>query len=743
MKGIFAMKNNSWKLTKAMLNFVYITVGFILIFVFSFFFLYSQINTLRNEMYISNISALSLTKENISHNLNLIDKYLYNSADKSYVRSFFDGEYGDHFEYISQIDKIQKELTGITTIDDSIESIYFYSNASRKIVTQRNNYSASSFSDMQWLDNAKSMKEHTVWLPLRKISDERNVTTLIHTYPIIAAVGDVKGYIVINFKNSMITPLPGQNSSFYVLDSENRILFSSADKNETSFSGLKFGDKEGVLTEKIGNKKTNIFYVSSAGGWKFVSFIPNSPAEKRISLVKLTIPLAALAIALIFAWLTIRFSRMVYKPANDFFSAVSDNIHLGDKEEAVNFAEMENALKGMIESHDRLEARFKQNLTDTKRQLIEDIVSKAYGSYEEAQPQLKLAGAELYPQNYFAIVLYAPQRCDKDKISKLCFAAESAITSAKCIWAAVSEDKGIIIVSLENADEYGSLSSAGAKAALKCADDLHIPLTASIGGMYRFLPQVYDSYMQANEQLIYKDLINGSIITPGDISINEDSAFLNEVLSLKSKLIAAFSENAQDECFALLDKIIYSKISLELILHIGLQITIECISISEFELPYGDTYKSIIESLSKCESLSDIDYFLKQILSELFEFSGSSENSAASSNLYEKIIDYINNHYAEADLSINLLAEKLGVSTSYISKIFKKNMKMNYIKYLTDVRLEHATQLLVNTDLKINEISEKVGYLNTSSFIRLFKKNYFVTPAEYRASHGKFDARQT
>lgn len=150
-----------------------------------------------------------------------------------------------------------------------------------------------------------------------------------------------------------------------------------------------------------------------------------------------------------------------------------------------------------------------------------------------------------------------------------------------------------------------------------------------------------------------------------------------------------------------------------------------------------------LESLSKCESLSDIDYFLKQILSELFEFSGSSENSAASSDLYEKIIDYINNHYAEADLSINLLAEKLGVSTSYISKIFKKNMKMNYIKYLTDVRLEHATQLLVNTDLKKNEISEKVGYLNTSSFIRLFNKNYFVTPAEYRASHGKFDARQT
>lgn len=101
---------------------------------------------------------------------------------------------------------------------------------------------------------------------------------------------------------------------------------------------------------------------------------------------------------------------------------------------------------------------------------------------------------------------------------------------------------------------------------------------------------------------------------------------------------------------------------------------------------------------------------------------------------YEEIIGYIQSHYAE-NLSLSGLAERFGLSPNYFSTLFKKKTGCNFIHYLTSVRMTEGKRLLLETDLTIREIGERIGYFSASFFIRAFKKSEGFTPSEYRKLH--------
>ena len=100
---------------------------------------------------------------------------------------------------------------------------------------------------------------------------------------------------------------------------------------------------------------------------------------------------------------------------------------------------------------------------------------------------------------------------------------------------------------------------------------------------------------------------------------------------------------------------------------------------------------------------------------------------------YEEIHQYIETHYMEP-LTVSSLAETYGLSPNYFSSVFKKKAGCNFITYLTKIRIEKSKQLLLETDLTVQQIAEKVGYYSNSFFIRTFKKQENITPLEYRKS---------
>ncbi len=83
-------------------------------------------------------------------------------------------------------------------------------------------------------------------------------------------------------------------------------------------------------------------------------------------------------------------------------------------------------------------------------------------------------------------------------------------------------------------------------------------------------------------------------------------------------------------------------------------------------------------------------------------------------------------------ISLNLLAEEFHLSPQYISQLFKSEIGVNFLTYLTNLRMERAKKLLLSTALPVSEVAEQSGYGDYRVFTKAFKKSEGVTPSQYR-----------
>ena len=95
------------------------------------------------------------------------------------------------------------------------------------------------------------------------------------------------------------------------------------------------------------------------------------------------------------------------------------------------------------------------------------------------------------------------------------------------------------------------------------------------------------------------------------------------------------------------------------------------------------------------------------------------------------ITRYLQEHLSE-DISLSVLAEEFHLSAQYISQLFKSEIGVNFLAYLTNIRMERAKKLLLSTALPIGEISEQLGFGDYRVFTKVFKKSEGVTPSQYR-----------
>ena len=97
-----------------------------------------------------------------------------------------------------------------------------------------------------------------------------------------------------------------------------------------------------------------------------------------------------------------------------------------------------------------------------------------------------------------------------------------------------------------------------------------------------------------------------------------------------------------------------------------------------------------------------------------------------------QVMDYIEENYADEDLSLNVVASHVNFSPNHLSTIFSQQTNQTFIKYLTDFRMNKAKELLRCTGEKSSVISVQVGYKDAHYFSYLFKKTQGMTPTQYR-----------
>jgi len=129
---------------------------------------------------------------------------------------------------------------------------------------------------------------------------------------------------------------------------------------------------------------------------------------------------------------------------------------------------------------------------------------------------------------------------------------------------------------------------------------------------------------------------------------------------------------------------------------------------------------------------------------ELYAFFGRIiEETAAkperrSGNVVALITEYISLHYAE-DLHLELIADEIGLSPKYVSRLYKETTGSSITDTISRTRMEKAKEMLLETDLKVGEIAEKIGIPSRTTFLRVFKKHEGISPMDYRNAHGRKD----
>ncbi len=105
--------------------------------------------------------------------------------------------------------------------------------------------------------------------------------------------------------------------------------------------------------------------------------------------------------------------------------------------------------------------------------------------------------------------------------------------------------------------------------------------------------------------------------------------------------------------------------------------------------------------------------------------------------LMENVKQYLQNNYMLYSISLDSISEVIHINASYFSMMFKKYFGVNFVDYLTEIRINAARELLADPFLTTAEVGMMAGYENPNYFTRVFKKSTGMTPTEYRRALGK------
>ena len=108
-----------------------------------------------------------------------------------------------------------------------------------------------------------------------------------------------------------------------------------------------------------------------------------------------------------------------------------------------------------------------------------------------------------------------------------------------------------------------------------------------------------------------------------------------------------------------------------------------------------------------------------------------SESNGDINRDFDGMLEYIDNNFADPELSVSKVADIFGFSGKYLSALFVKNMDMKFTEYLTKIRMEQAAKLLETEKVPITELARKCGYTDAFYFSKVFKSLMGVPPSQY------------
>jgi two-component system response regulator YesN len=141
--------------------------------------------------------------------------------------------------------------------------------------------------------------------------------------------------------------------------------------------------------------------------------------------------------------------------------------------------------------------------------------------------------------------------------------------------------------------------------------------------------------------------------------------------------------------------------------------------------------EDVFKDVRAIRSVTDALECAKEYIKIVYDYHNQ-KKSKRNKNVIEDALEYVNRNLYNSELSLKKAATDLYINESYLSREFKKTYGVSFIEYVSEKRIEASKKILKQTDLKVYEVAEKVGFKDSHYFCICFKKQTGKTVKEYR-----------
>lgn len=300
------------------------------------------------------------------------------------------------------------------------------------------------------------------------------------------------------------------------------------------------------------------------------------------------------------------------------------------------------------------------------------------------------------------------------------------------------EGRILTILALEENDHIAKHMEKFRKAYSLIRQYMKFDITIGIGNPSVRFRTVRKSYLESLVALQNKVSASDSRIILAS-SITQDNMrigfYPNEV---DEKLLIALRTNDQEEVRQLLEDVFQyirvNRLSSEYVYVIIMGLASLCLSFvyesgKNADMVFGKDFSPFTEIRSQV-SLDALFKWSMHLFERSMKGSDDGRNSK-SKKIIESVMEYIAAYYGDSSLSVEGIANGIYLNSSYLRKVFKKELNMTVNDYIVDFRMMKAKELIGCGNIKLSDISEMVGYNDAGYFSKSFKKKYGFSPSDY------------
>ncbi|WP_158082309.1 AraC family transcriptional regulator [Paenibacillus ferrarius] len=514
-------------------------------------------------------------------------------------------------------------------------------------------------------------------------------------------------------------------------------------------------ERDGFFQSKRGGTQYLVTYTNVDNtGMTLLKTQPVLEIYKYINSLRTSIIIITLIFLVMALVISISISRKIYRPFGKLVNSIMlDRIRRSDKDDVVDEISYLNTVyrqsMEMLDHFDKEKVQYKDVMKHYwLSRLITESLSIGRAELESIFKEMRIS---LVRDASFAICLlkidnykefqHAFHAKDKDTIRFAMINIASEIMAKKYPNEGLDmkDDHVVLIVSIPEEDEHfqSHIHALIKEAQENVSRFFKISFTASISEKTSHIQELNSMYNQALDQAMYRLLLgHSSVITYETIKKNVESKKTGYSRNYEEWLVEAMKLSKTEAKEEVLGNIFEEVGTLNY--HNALVSIIRLVdkvieTLEEMKVTTAPSLhiSSISRNILEMETIAEIHQIIVGALQDSFKKDFQGHTTKLNYFLVDAVTEYIQNHYQDPSLSLTSIASIMKISTRNLSKTYKEATHISIPDYINEFRLTKAADLLIQDDLSVYEIAEKVGILNETYFFSMFKKKYKVTPKEY------------